>query len=517
MYRILIVDDEPIVRRGIKKSLNWNEFDIEMVAEAENGVEALEQVMETQPDIILLDICMPRMDGLEFAAIVRKRFPHIRIVIITGFHDFEYARSALRAGVDDYILKPITKEDVARIVTQQLERLKEQSGLAETTAKKEKQQATVLNALLKKEPCVDLLGLCESLRLAPDAPISLALLRGNVVRCELWKDEGIADLAEFALLNIAAETMEVCGAGVAFETYKSEVALLLTCRREEIAGALDAIARNIIDFIEISVEFGVSDAGMLSDLKTLRMQALEALGSKFVFSDQSVYYYRDVAGRDQNEIHYPVAVEAELLEKVFSADEETSGKLIDAFFDHILHSLPDAQKCRNALLRLMVKLSQTVDALNGRSIGESEYDNFDPIERVREFETMDAAREWLKRFYAEAYHFTKNVKSRSGQLFMQINQYIEKNYANSDLNLKKCSDDLFLSSSYISLILKKESRRTFVDYLNEYRIERAAELLKHPESKIYEVATQSGFTHPTYFSSVFKKIKGVSPKQFKEG
>ena len=99
MYRILIVDDEALVRRGIKKSINWNELDIEMVAEAENGVEALEQVLENVPDIILLDICMPKMDGLEFASIIKQKYPQIRIVIITGFDDFEYARSALRAAI----------------------------------------------------------------------------------------------------------------------------------------------------------------------------------------------------------------------------------------------------------------------------------------------------------------------------------------------------------------------------------------------------------------------------------
>lgn len=103
MYRILIVDDEPLVRRGIKNSVNWNEFDIEMVAEAENGLEALEQVFENPPDIILLDVCMSKMNGLEFADIIKRRYPSIRIVIITGFDNFEYIQHALRTGVNDYI------------------------------------------------------------------------------------------------------------------------------------------------------------------------------------------------------------------------------------------------------------------------------------------------------------------------------------------------------------------------------------------------------------------------------
>lgn len=129
MFKALIVDDERIVRSGIRNSINWNEYGIEMIAEAENGVEALDQVMADRPDLILLDICMPRMDGLEFAGIVKKKFPSIHIVIITGFNDFEYARNALRAGVDDYILKPVNKEIVSSIVSGQIEQLKRSAAV----------------------------------------------------------------------------------------------------------------------------------------------------------------------------------------------------------------------------------------------------------------------------------------------------------------------------------------------------------------------------------------------------
>ena len=135
---------------------------------------------------------------------------------------------------------------------------------------------------------------------------------------------------------------------------------------------------------------------------------------------------------------------------------------------------------------------------------------------VNGFESLCDAKNWLKTLYTDTYRYLTGMKSRSGQLFFKIRAYIEKNYAMSELNLKKCSEDLFLSSSYISMILKKESGKTFVDYLNEYRIKKAAEFLSNPESKIYEVSTDVGFTHPTYFSSVFKKMIGVSPKQYKE-
>lgn len=106
--------------------------------------------------------------------------------------------------------------------------------------------------------------------------------------------------------------------------------------------------------------------------------------------------------------------------------------------------------------------------------------------------------------------------SRAGKLFIQIKGYIEQNYTDCGLNLKKCSQALFISPGYISMILKKNTGKTFVDYLNEYRIERACEILKNKDGKIYEAAQQVGFTHKTYFSSVFKKLKGETPSRYKE-
>jgi two-component system, response regulator YesN len=171
------------------------------------------------------------------------------------------------------------------------------------------------------------------------------------------------------------------------------------------------------------------------------------------------------------------------------------------------------------LLRLFLKVANTFESISGRtdyaSI-ENAPESFDPVSVLETFNTLDEAREWLKKLYTDTYCYVTGIKSRTGQLYLKIKAYIEKNYGESELNLKKCSEDLFLSPSYIGMILKKETGRTFVDYLNEYRIKKASELLSKPENKVYEVSILVGFTHPTYFSSVFKKLVGISPKQFKE-
>ena len=517
----MIVDDEAIVRRGIKKSVNWNELGIEMVAEAADGVEALSQVIENEPDIILLDINMPKMDGLEFASIIKKQYPKIKVVIITGYHEFEYARSALRSGVDDYILKPITKEDVGAIIRVQLEKI--EAERADQSSKyvinEQSAKSNMINAILRKTQSAgaEIVRFCELQKWDTEQRVSFVLMRDYLSDCEIWNDGQTDSLAEFAILNIAGEVLEMRECGLAFQTYKNELSLLLSCPQRDINGVLNEIYGNLLDFLEIPVDFAVSDLGTLKDLPELAEQAREAMDNAFVLSHQNILFYRDIAKKQDKSFEYPEQMEKELLEKMFACDNEESLALIDGFFAQMSQA-PDADKCRNMLLRLFLKVSNTIDSIISRTpdAAEDAPESFDPVSKLEEFNTLDEARDWLKKLYTDTCGYVASIKTRTGQLYLKIKAYIEKNYGESDLNLKKCSEDMYLSSNYISMILKKETGRTFVDYLNEYRIKKAIDLLSRPENRIYEVSLKVGFTHPTYFSSVFKKITGVSPKQYNE-
>ncbi len=520
MYRILIVDDEALVRHGITKSVNWNELDIEMVAEAENGVEAFEQVLENVPDVILLDICMPRMDGLEFASIIKKKYPQVKVVIITGFDDFEYARSALRMGVDDYILKPITKEMVERVVKNQLAKIEEERGKQETIHQDDVKAAAILNSILKqdKRAAADIPLFCGYTEMQ-NQDVYFVLMKDYLSGCKIWDDEISDELARFSILNIAGELLQNEKRGFAFETYKNELAMLVCAEsRMKMDDILMEIYQNLLSFLEIPVDFAVSEVAEIGGLAAMAEQAREALRYAFILSGQNVIYYSDIKERASEGLKYPEHLEKLLLEAMYGNDAEQSRKLIEAFFVELKELMPGDDQCRSMLLRLFLKISNTIESVDSRLQSEEGQGifTFDPVGVVEGFDSPDEAEEWLKELYKKLASYVSNMKSRSGQLFLKIRQYIEKNYAKNDLNLKKCSEDLFLSSGYISMILKKESGKTFVDYLNEYRIQKATELLAYPDSKVYEVATETGFMHQTYFSSVFKKIMGISPRQFKE-
>ena len=520
MYRVLIVDDEPVIRRGIRSCVNWNELGVEMVAEAANGVEALTQTAADAPDIVLLDINMPHMNGLEFAGIVKKRHPHSRVVIITGYPDFDYMRSALRLGVDDYILKPVTRENIEEIITGQIAALQAGDRLAGDMYIEARAVERELNARLKREPRPEGEPLFLSRRgLRPNAPVSFVLLKDYLSGLEMWQGGG-DELARFAILNLAAEELEQSAAGLAFTTYLNEMALILTCPEDEVQEVLSTLRLRLLDFLEIPVDFGVSERASFSRLPDLAGQAREALEYAFVLDDAPVLFYTEVARRQAAlSPAYPAQEERDLLEHMLCESPEEIEPRLDRFFAKLKEAVPSVRQARMYLMRLVLKLVNTAGTIASWTDGEAGEVPFADENlglQVDQFASLEEVSAWLKRCYAETYTYVRSVHSRSRQLYVTIRTYIEKNFASSSLNLKKCSEDLYLSASYIGLILKKESGRTFVDFLNEYRIEQAAQMLRSPDLRIGDVSARVGFTHPTYFSSVFKKVMGQTPKQYRD-
>lgn len=527
-YRVLIVDDEPFVRRGIRGAVNWNELGIEMVAEAANGVEALSQFLQDKPDIILLDINMPRMDGLEFANIVKREKPMTRIVIITGYNEFEFARTALRIGIDDYVLKPVTRDAVAGIIRTQIQKLEEAALAAgdqeaEKTAPSGADPALLMNGLLRRDPgSRELLpAFCEEHGLFPGSSVRFVAIREYISGYPEWNEEnGPAELAKFAILNIAEERLRELKAGFAFTTYRNEMSLVLTCPDRQAVTLLEELKNNIVDLLEIPVDFGVSERRPIGELDILVEQARDALECGFILHDAPFLSYEDVARRKKESRPYPKDKETELLDHLFGEEAEITLGRIDALFSALAEATFDVRQSRQYLNRFLVTLARTIESVSSWSsvpldADVSEITDSAGIGVAEDFKTLDEARLWMRDYYMRTYNYMRGVVSRSGQIFMTIRAYIENNYMHSDLNLKKCAEELYLSASYISATIRKESGRSFVDFLNEHRIAQATKLLAQPGARINDVSEKVGFTHPTYFSTVFKKVMGESPTHYK--
>lgn len=511
MFKALIVDDERIVRSGIRNSINWNEYGIEMIAEAENGVEALDQVMADRPDLILLDICMPRMDGLEFAGIVKKKFPSIHIVIITGFNDFEYARNALRAGVDDYILKPVNKEIVSSIVSGQIEQLKKERDSAppaDSTQNIRTSFSDIFSNALDDSETVR--RFCDSISMSPSDRVRIVYLSFYSTDNDILGNDDA--LARFSVANIADEILESSGYGRAITAPDSRIFAIVS-DKEDMGGILLEILDNIYTFLRLSVTLAVSDAGALRSVRLLREQAVTARDYAFASPETPVIYYSDIEFASSDGFLYPMDIEQALLGSITSLTPPESAGLIDRFCTYVQESGLSEQKCKNVLWRLSIGLADAVEFVNVRYLNEDDRINYDAFQ-ITLCRTMEEARCLLTDTFRAIYESTSSVRSKSASHYEKICRFIDDHYGDSSLNLKKCSEFLFLSCGYINMILKKETDCTFVDLLNKKRIAAAQDLLRTGSYRVNEVAGQTGFSHPTYFSTLFKKQTGMSPKEF---
>jgi two-component system response regulator YesN len=369
-----------------------------MVAEAANGVEALAQVLATPPDIILLDINMPKMNGLEFASIVKKEFPNVKIAIITGYDDFEYARSALRAGVDDYIVKPIAKEDVNGLVGKLIGEIKEEREQEKWDNRKNEKKAVeeLLNSLIRSDRNAqsDVQKFCKLTGWDQNQKVYFVLMCDYMSNSVIWNNADEDSLAEFAILNIAGEILETQGIGIAFTTHKGEMAMVFSCFRHDLAEALDEVQTSVLDFLDIPVDFSVSSLGTLHQLSKLAEQARIALSCSFVLSDRDVICYEDVARKNIPAAMYPEELERKILDKAFSGDCKEKLGLIDRFFDQMAEPVPDAGRCRNMLLRFFMKVENVLESLASRVdvVGSrGKIGLFDPMEQLEKFETLNEA------------------------------------------------------------------------------------------------------------------------------
>ncbi|HEX2925563.1 MAG TPA: response regulator [Ruminiclostridium sp.] len=398
MWKVLIADDEPKIRKGLKNSLDWSEVDAEVVGEAEDGEIALEMAKSLKPDIVLLDICMPFINGLQMVEQLKKEDTDCIIIVITGHDEFSYARSALRLGIFDYILKPVSKEQLKSIVLRAI------SELGNRRAKKQYFDWT-LNQL-------------------------------NTNR-NILKENFINDWLENKLTYAQAlEQQEY------FNISLSENSGMILIKPVE--------KHNVDETKEWDREL------LLFTIENIVQELAENL--------QPVITCKD----NRNNI---VAITA-----------------VDQIHEW-LHLKKSIEQCIEKNLDQNIKVYQ----------------------RFLENGTED-----IPNVYKS---MIEEMQRDSGYspLVLKAKQYIENNYYKEELSLEEVSEQIKVSSAYLSRLLKQETGFSFIDYLTQVRVKMAIQFMKDPVMKIYEIAEKTGYRSQHYFSTAFKKVMGTSPIEYKKG
>ncbi|WP_339323986.1 response regulator transcription factor [Paenibacillus sp. FSL W8-0194] len=529
MYKVFIVDDEAVVRDGLKRTIDWQEHGFELIGDFANGREVLEVMEHTVPDVIISDISMPFMDGLELAANVTRKYPYVKIIILTGFDEFEYAQQAIRLKVSDFILKPITAHEMRELLRkvkcemdetarqhEDLSRLYSQLKQSLPLLKERFLERLVVSGLRPAE-------IEERFRyfgLNPLLPLQLVMVAdiddfgARQLQAETGNDTEILRYAAYNVLEEIAERENL----LLFRTREERLVLVVSGNAEaaglyERAYRIAEEARFYIEkFLKFTVSIGVGQAVKTAEeLPASYKSALSALDYRFLLGKNRVLSILDFEDRPAYENHLRGDWDRKLASAVKTGSLEEVRELIKRFVADLKESMAPLDACILHIQKVVLSLMNTAQELgldNARPIRLTDADRY---------KTLDEIGAWLEEAVSSV--MSAIAENRNHHTLAQVRkavEYIETHYAEEKMSLQDICRHCLMSTSYFSLVFKQHTGETFVEYLTRVRMDKAKEMLQHTMLKFYEIAGKVGYGDPNYFSILFKKHVGMTPREYRD-
>lgn len=523
VYRLLLVDDESDIREGLQEVVDFAAHGFEVVGEATNGLEALQACERLEPDLVVTDIRMPLMDGLTMCRRVQKALPTTRFVILSGYDDFEYARQAISMNCLGYLLKPISSSEFRDMLSQAKEKLDEEfAQRRDMTRLREHFRTSLpyLREMLLSSLLSGAIGAEEARKTAAryEMPLEarqyvLALIRPQ----EAWERQGAIEepeLLSFAILNIAQEMLQNHTVTHAFHYNGELAALMLLDSGEESAyaacvGWLEEMRQAVDHYLDTRVLVGVSaPAQRLEHLHTGAVQALSALEQCAILENGSLVCVTDVEPGSRGSLAASDLELRSLGNALKLGDMAAVGRVLEEMLAECRESKPTPGMYRAYLLEIYMTLLRTArDVSLETDLAESlePLMNCPPPEQAFRF-----LAELSERFSRQV---TERRASSSRLLARQAEEYLAGHYQDPELTVEKLCGQLHISPSYFSVLFKKETKKTLVQYLTELRMDKAMSLVTGTEMKTVQIAREVGIPDPSYFSYSFKKYFGISPSQ----
>ena len=542
LYRIILVDDEEEVRKSIIRKIDWTAVGFAVVGDAENGEDALEKIENLEPDVVLTDIRMPYMDGLTLAERIRQKYPSMKIVIFSGYDDFEYAKQAIKLNVTEYILKPVNVEELTAI----LKRIK-------TNLDEEIEQKRNVNLLrenykrslpiLREQFLKDLISrpmdgeTVQTLLREYDIPLAgakkwIAIAVELELEQELTQEEAPLPLHEeknlipISVMQILSENLKpsyrfslLSFSGSADAKIAGIAAIDENNSQTELINILGDICKKIRKTLKVPVTIGIGhSAQKLENISRSFQSALDALGYRSVVGTGSTIYINDVEPGIGGKLQFGSEEESALIQAIKFGPEEKIRETVRGIVDRMNEARVHARQQQAYILSVancMIQLIQQYD-LNMEEIFAEDPLGPDPFTVIQSMLNRENFSRWL---YQTALKIN-NALSRerdyaARQVIEKAKQYIMDNYQDPGLSVEQICRYLHMSPAYFSTMFKKATGQTYIAYLTEVRLNKAVELLNMTDEKTYVIASQVGYQEQNYFSYVFKKRFGVSPTKFR--
>ncbi len=532
MIKILIVDDEFVIRQGIITSIEWETMGMTIVGEAANGREAYEKALSLKPDIVVTDVKMPLMDGLELTKLLRETMPKVRVVIISGYDDFQYAREALRMGVTEYLLKPIGADELVKLMLKQCDEIiKEYKEIDKETKFKSIfkenlffMQERFLNSVVKgeiddwtaamensKELNVDLSGKDYQVVII-DIDDYLLITESMTYVEEREIKNNVKDIAD-RIIGPSTNSMFFSSDG----DYLLSIINVRNSNRYDLNNLYREIQYEIKKKLNITVTFGVSNIHKnIFDIPQAFCEALYTIRNKVFEGKNKIISINDVNKDETAEpVSYPSYEEKEIMSCIKSMNIEKLNMILDRMYSNLISFKANYKDIKNICLRLITIAESQLEEL-GLDYRTRNVKLLDHYVEIEKYETVEDIKEWNKnvfKFFIDALQNNKNDNFKG--IVKVAMQYTEEHYY-EDIGVEQIAAITYVTPNYFSRVFKKETGKSYTEWLNTIRLDKAKILLKDIKHKVYEVADEVGYNDYKIFTHNFKKYVGCTPKEYRE-
>ncbi len=525
ILKLLIVDDEKYIRQMLRFCIDWKSLGIEICGECSCAEEALQQLDELQPNIIFSDICMDYMDGIEFSRKVKKEHPYIKIVLLSGHDDFDYASRSIDAGVSAYLLKPIDEDKILQLIQKLKEDIfHEKDKAAEIAALKryftDSRDFLIennLNALTL--PSADITGIMKRLLfLSVDfihpffqiAIISLSPLtvNGQSIHPE---NENPYMLSMEGNQILKKELTKYKNTFLFFD-YNHTNVLLSNNPDLPIGNLMEQLKIMLLEQLSCSVTIGIgSAASTLSQIRSSYQNATEAVKYRTISGKDQVIFYDYIKTEKQNSSFHLEDCITSILEAIRSEDIDTAHQLVEyCIHNQITENYEDIIPIRVTVSTIINHLSDMLIQSGLRNTDAFQY-SLIAYERLFRLETVEELKNMVKNLIRAIIEtFSSRRGQKNSHTIQTVIDYIEENFNDPQLGLRSVADKFFLNPSYLSRLFKSETNTNFTKYLTELRLKKAGELLLSTQLRSYEIGEKVGFNDSKYFSSCFRKYYNMT-------
>ena len=534
--KVFLVEDEMVIRRGIKNSIDWEKEGYIFCGEASDGELAYPMIIKEKPDILITDIRMPFMDGLELCKLVKEELPNIKILILSGYDEFDYAKEAIRLGVTEYLLKPISSGKLLEAlngVSESIRREKEDKDLVRKYMEEMRENTEHEKQKFFEQMIAGNLSMADALETGKKYEMNLSAGMYNLLLFrftlgeENRKSGELLGEAEYAIKKLT-ERLEYV-----FEFQRDVEGwafLLMADNEEQMSERVKELSKDLEEIMKnystITYFGGIGQpVARLRELEESFREAERALAARFtmelnrIISVEDIRMAQNVDTLDDIEITSFGEIEKTrtMLEKFLNNGAEDA---IDEFVDVYINELPE-ENLKSVLMRqyiimdayiVMMSFCEKIEGIEGEMQAQSE----ELKNSMKTIQTLEEIKNYIRMLLKKIIGVRDTISGRRYSDIIEIaKDQIRKTYMSDEISLNTIAAEVGMSPSYFSSIFSKEMGKTFVEYLTEIRMDRAKELLMCSSMKTSEIGYEVGYKDPHYFSYIFKKTQNCTPKEFR--